>query len=56
MPSVIGISLIDKRKYILDLYNHQHSVRKTKLFLTQLKSQDNLKDSDKKVFDFYKEI
>lgn len=55
-PSVIGISLIDKRKCILNLYNHQHSVRKAKLFLNQLKGQDNLKDFNKKIFDFYEEI
>lgn len=55
-PSVIDVSLIDKWSYIINLYNHQNSVRKAKLFLNQLKCQDNLKDTSEKVFDFYEEI
>jgi hypothetical protein len=48
--------LINKWSYIINLYNHQNSVRKAKKFLNQLKSQDDLKDAHQKIFDFYEEI
>jgi hypothetical protein len=55
-PSVIDTSLTDKWNYIISLYALQNGIRKAKKFLNQLKSQDNLKDTDEKVFDFYEEI
>ncbi|KAI8085920.1 uncharacterized protein B0P05DRAFT_433671, partial [Gilbertella persicaria] len=56
VPPVIDVSLADKWSYIINLYCHQNGIRKTKKFLNQLKSQDNLKETDEKVFDFYEEI
>ncbi|KAG2204323.1 hypothetical protein INT47_009365 [Mucor saturninus] len=56
VPSVIDISLIEKWNYIMNLYNHQNGVRGAKKYLNQLKSQDNLKDVNEKVFDLYEEI
>ncbi|RCI00033.1 hypothetical protein CU098_011454, partial [Rhizopus stolonifer] len=56
VPPVIDVSLTDKWSYIINLYCHQNGIRKTKKFLNQLKSQDNLKETDEKVFDFYEEI
>ncbi|KAG2201163.1 hypothetical protein INT46_007630 [Mucor plumbeus] len=54
--SVIDIPLLNKWSYIINLYNHQNSVCKAKKFLNQLKSQDDLKDTHQKIFDFYEEI